>query len=118
MVQKQEPEYITINLTLTTETVAMLDELLTYRLSDDGQRTGMALTWLVRWSRRPDPALDYHELYGPGTEPLAVAVPYAVWSALHSALGDEHTSVEALASAVVNDAGNQLSWKKIYGKLK
>lgn len=122
MVQKQEPERIAIGLMLTAETGAILDELLVYKFADkhfeDGTRAGMALTWLLRWSRREEQGLNYHDLYGPGTEPLTVAAPFPVWSALNGALDDEHTSVEALASAVVNDAGNQMAWKKIYGRLK
>lgn len=119
MVQHNHPRRIELTLLLTPETTAIMDLYLDYELADpDGDRASVALGWLTRWSRRADKALDHADRYGPGTQPLTVPVPDAVWHALDAVKGDEYASADELASAVVNDAGNEASWKKTYGKLK
>jgi len=115
VMQDQTP--IELVLTLTKETAAILDELVALDLSDDGQRTGLALVWLERWSRRGNKHLSYYDRYEAACEPLGLTVSYPLWNVMREFGVPLRWWPDEVASAVVNDWGNALVWKRSHGTL-
>lgn len=100
-------------LSLTVQTVARLDSLSGPEgVQGDETRESLALVWLRRWSRRADKQLSYFERFGPGTESVTITVEAPLLKALRDYGIPMRWWPDQVASAVVNDCGADLSWRK------
>lgn len=117
MVHNNDAKPVELVLSLTGEAVGILDELVSYDLSHDGTREGLALTWVIRWGRRPTKDLCLPNRYGTGSEPMTIMVDHPLWEALFTYGSPQRMWPDEVASAVVNDWGGQLAWHKSHGTM-
>lgn len=115
--QPDDGDDVPVTLALTKEALGIIDQLVSCGLYIGETRESVALSWIIRWGRRPDQTLRHPDRYGPGTEPLTVTVEYPLWDRLHRFGIRERLWPDEVASAAVNDWGGELHWKRTRGTL-
>ena len=108
--QDDSEEPVELTLTLTPQTIALLDQLSGPEgLHPEHTRESLAVAWLGRWSRRGLKQLDYYDRFGSGTEPLTLTVNRPLWRILRDYGTSRRWWPEETASAVLNDSGGRMT---------
>lgn len=105
-------------LSLTAQTYEMLEYFAgPQALYPDDTPQSLAMGVLWRWSKRLDKTLVNPDRYGGGTHYLTLHPDHDLFEQLTAHGRDQAMSAVVLASAIVNDWGAGLFWKREYGKL-